>query len=1116
MKYSAVLFLIFTFLCSAFAQKPKSPVKTAKSQAKLVEKKPVEKKIVSEQAEFEKAVALTDAARRIEALQKFIEDFPESAEVIRARELIVSARAQLGDERLQAGEIEKGLEFFKIAVREAPKPMSEKLFADVILQFPTNLFFRGERVAAFDVADLIEEKAEGNAKQLLGLATFYLAVESASQARRLANKAIEIETASPSEKSNLIAAYQTLGFANRLGFQLEEAANAYARALELDPESIVSKRSLAEMKRATGKFDEAIRLYRELIEKDENDLTAKTGLTLSLFDTGRRGEAEIEMGKTLEANANNLFLLVGAAYWYAAASDGAKAVELAQQALRIEPRYTWAYIALGRGLMAQKLPLEAEKALLTARSYGNFPTLDYEIAAARLQAGFYREAADELKKKFALKNGALETRLGGRIGVEAEDFLKLLALERKASIFEPAAADSAETAQRLKSLLAFSQEINSPAEDLERISEAADEFIKGNDKMKIHRQLFVANRLLDTKKALPKALEVTRAAISGVDSALDVPNPSAAVLADELYETRNLAMSRNEVLLVPEIPRQTLSAILRGRIEEIAGWTLYQQDKPDEATIRLKRAVSILPEKSSWWRSSVWRLGTALEAAGNQKEALENYIKAYTGGEQPDAAKYFVIESLYEKVNGDTEGLEQKIGVKPAGISDTIAKATEKTNDALTDTSAASVELKSVIKSENSPAAEKTSEIPGQNVSEPTPVPEISDHNNDKIEKPPTDKQNKPVVEPFPTKTERKSEEIEKPVSQTELTTLIKQTTKTETAPTPEVSPIPTTDEKETTVTENNPTVEATPENPPQIEIKIGSTPEPTPTPEVSKTIENPPVDAAKTNETETNTKASPTSPDKDILPNDSEATKPKSEIPDAPSSPSSAPQKKTEKLSVVVTDNALPKTAEKNVETSAKKISEPKKSPDKKLDLVAIFQPVIITVPKSEAAEKPKPPRNIPENPRVNKEPKTKSDQPENKPEEAAAAREELVTTDVSAASRPRVVIEDKLQDDKLQNALPQTKKTKCEISISQENISLINDGGSLGVLVELSGGSLEDLSAVSSSPRDVRVTLDTEFGSNNGRVFFIIKSISERKGIYTVTIESACGKREIQVTVR
>lgn len=775
MRYSAVLFLILAFSLTAFSQ-PRNPKVKPKPKASPVS-------TADEKAEFEKALGEPDAASKIAALQKFMQDFPNSKEIAHAQESIVSARGVLGDNALQAGDTANGIEFFKLAVKDAPATMSEKLFVDVVLQFPTNLFLRNQRDAAREIAMMIEEKIGNNTRQILGLATFYIGIENATNARRLAQKAIEIapETA---------AAYQTLGIANRLGFRIDEAAAAYAKALELDPTSVVSKRSLAEMKRADGKSGEAAALYREVLEKNPADANAKTGLILSIFESGKQTEAETEMQKSLETNARDLPLLVGAAYFYAAHNDGAKAVEFAQKALAVEPRYTWASIALARGFLVQRQPLEAEKVLLAARAFGNFPTLDYEIASARLQAGLYREAADELKRNFAVKNGVLETYLGNRVGVDAEDFIKLLSLERRAAIFSFETADTTENAERLKSLLEFAQEIDGDASSETALSEAADKFVKGDDKMKIHRQLFVAGRLLDAKKNLPKVIELAQESVKGVNTALDVPNPAAAVMADELYKARQLASARGEFLLVPDVPRQTLSAILRGRIEEISGWTLYQQDKPADAVVKLKRAVSVLPEKSSWWRSSVWRLGSALEADGKLKEALDNYIKSYKDGE-PNAGKYAVIEILYQKVNGNRDGLEEKIGKQPESVAETVAKVTETTT----------------------PAPE-TSPTPA---TETTPTPqEIVESKTEKTE------ETKPPITETPSQTET----VATPTPEPTIEPTPESTPEASPEPTPEASPVsqPVPANEETSknsstesitnpVTKNPPTDEATPTN---------------------------------------------------------------------------------------------------------------------------------------------------------------------------------------------------------------------------------------------------------------------------------------------------------------
>ncbi|MEK7855379.1 MAG: hypothetical protein AAB288_04765, partial [Acidobacteriota bacterium] len=238
-----------------------------------------------------------------------------------------------------------------------------------------------------------------------------------------------------------------------------------------------------------------------------------------------------------------------------------------------------------------------------------------------------------------------------------------LSYERRASILEPAAADDADTTTKLRILFEMTKKIGDSPDESEMIA-LADEFVKGDDKMKLHRQLHAADLLLQKNIAVSKAAELVKAAVGNADAGLDVSAPGAAVMASELYESRTVAFARNEIVLIPEVPRPMLSAILRGRIEELAGWSFYQQKNYPAAIIRLKRAVSVMPEKSAWWRASMWRLGSALEANGNDKEALETYIQSYKI-DRPSGIRYGIIESLYQKVNGKRDGLEEIIGPNP-------------------------------------------------------------------------------------------------------------------------------------------------------------------------------------------------------------------------------------------------------------------------------------------------------------------------------------------------------------------------------------------------------------------------------------------------------------------
>ncbi len=787
MKNLAVIFFLIIFSLTAFGQTPKTTPKKTPKPAKTVAPK-----LGTEAEEFEKAKVIPDANERIIAFQTFIKNFPASTEIPKAQGLIVAAHAELADKKIEAGDVAGGIALFKLALQESPSPVPNELFTRVILGFPLSLYSRNQRTASFEMVKLIEEKVGANAAQILDLSKFFINVQYGTEAIRLAKKSTELAPDSAT-------AFLTLAIANRLNFQLEDAANAYAKAVELDPASVTNKRSLADMKRALGKPDEAVAIYRTMLEKDSTDIAAQTGLTLALFDGDKIKEAEAELTKSLAANPNNPSLLVGAAYWYAANNNGAKAVEYSQKAIEIDRGSVWSYIAQARGLLAQNKPLEAEKVLLAARQFGDFPTLDYELASARLAAGLYREAAETLKRNFVInKDGLIETYLGNRILADAKSFTELLSLERRVALYETKPADTSENTDKLKALLEFQQKLETADATETELGQTADEFAKGGDNMRLHRQLFAASRLLQKKTAPSKVLELMKSAIGGVDAALNVPSPSAAVLADEIYESRQYAISQNLIVVVPEVPRQTLSAILRGRIEDTAGWAYFQQKDTTQSLVRLKRALSVLPEKSAWSRTSLWHLGEVLQADGKEKEALESFIKGYNK-EFPDVEKRAVIENLYIKVNGNTDGLDNRIGAKTETLP---TVATTETKNAPTNTD-------NVKTTEPTPSPEvKTEPSLTPKIEEtPQPAPET------KPETSPTSKteitalpENLPTVTPEKTPEATPSPKLEETPKTEEVKTLEKTP-----EPTPQVSPSPENIEPKTENKPNEPTPTTTP-----------------------------------------------------------------------------------------------------------------------------------------------------------------------------------------------------------------------------------------------------------------------------------------------------------------
>jgi tetratricopeptide (TPR) repeat protein len=622
-----------------------------------------------EKAELDALVKLP-APERIEKLKAFIEAHPRSALKPFAVELIVSANASAGDEKLQAGDIIGGLRYIEQAIVESPEKMSDRLFLKVVSQLPLNLFLRGQRTASLDAARLIEAKVKDDPKRLLALAGFFLSVEEADEAARLSEAVIKLAP-------EMASAHQILGASRHIALRLEEAATEYARALELDPKLTTARQSLADLRRANGKADEALALYREQLAASPADKPARAGVVLSLLDLGKRDEAEREMEAALKDDPRNMALLVGASYWHAAKGDAKRAEELATKAIEIEPRYTWAHIALARSLVAQKRVLEAERVLRFARKYGNFPTLDYEMASTLAVSGLYEEAAGELLRSFTIKDGQIETRLAGRVLARNANFIELLAPERRAGIFQATAADTEANARMLKGLLAFTSALNAAqgrSVDSAQVSSAQADFLAGDDGMLGFRQLYMASRLLMRGVELNTVVELAESAKNRVEAALDMPVATIAVLGDELREARLRAATTGGVLAIGDVQRNILSNVLRGRIEDITGWALFNQDKPTEALTHFRRALSVLPETSVWWRSAQWHLGTALEATGNRQEALAAYMKGYNP-QVPNPVQRAIIEGLYRKINGSLEGLDAKIGAAPSVSSNTRGNA---------------------------------------------------------------------------------------------------------------------------------------------------------------------------------------------------------------------------------------------------------------------------------------------------------------------------------------------------------------------------------------------------------------------------------------------------------
>src|SRR5262249_32746115 len=155
--------------------------------------------------------------------------------------------------------------------------------------------------------------------------------------------------------------------------------------------------------------------------------------------------------------------------------------------------------------------------------------------------------------------------------------------------------------------------------------------------------------------------------------------------------------------------------IVTGRSEDLEGWALFNQEKYPEAITHLKKASETLPLQTPAWRNALWHLGAALEQSGQKEQALEAYIKSYSGG-KVESVRRSVIEKLYKQINGTLDGLDNRIGMEKLG---------EAASTASTTTPDATGTLQPVTTPEPTPTETPKSETPKPEPpkSDPTPTP---------------------------------------------------------------------------------------------------------------------------------------------------------------------------------------------------------------------------------------------------------------------------------------------------------------------------------------------------------------------------------------------------------
>lgn len=613
-------------------------------------------------------LAIEDPAARAAALRKFLETNNTSEQTQAEREAIVTKWAQMAESDLGRRDVERGVEKFRRAVAGMPGRVTDRFFEETVIRIPFALSARGYRNEAIEMARELERRFAKEPPRLASLGEFYMTIEATGDAIR----ALETASKLAGEEAKMD---RLLGAAYRMGLRLDDAIAEYQLAAGLDARDNRAFYELANLYRAHGAYADAIKLYRKQLEVAPRHSSSYKGLALAYLAQGdeERMAAALNQARDLRGSAEEItgdvYLQTQLAFYYLAQDKLKQAQQAVATALLVEPRYSWARIAAAEVDLVQGKYFEAERNLIAARPYANFPTLYFTLGKLYLAVEDFDGALEQFSKAFNYSpQGRFTARLGGVFDVQAESLKELLSREHQAAIFlaEPPTRD--ETFKIAEALVRFNASLraikttmnSSPKGDngdgvkgvaqnaaetrrrqIAEMERAAMDFIGAESSRRSFRMLSIAEKLAQAGVATGLAVELAEQAL-GLAQVATEPEGSLREF--------------------PNYDRNGRLAIFRGRSLSAKGWALFKADKNREAAAALTesaQAYGALPEG----RRALWRLATVKETQGELKEALDLYIAGYeatASGSELDVNRA-VIESLYRKINGSLEGLDKRL-----------------------------------------------------------------------------------------------------------------------------------------------------------------------------------------------------------------------------------------------------------------------------------------------------------------------------------------------------------------------------------------------------------------------------------------------------------------------
>ena len=627
---------------------------------------------------------------RISLLEKFIASNRGSTLESEARELLIREYALKGEQALREANPQQAMQAFRAAFRAAPASIDDKVFGQYIFPLPMAMNAFGYRAESAELMRSFEPRFETDPNRMVEIGFFYVQIEAPFEAVRVLEHAVQL---APQDHR----AHNSLGTAYLISLRLDDAVAEFQRALEIDATDEFANLNLGNLARAMSDYERAVSYYRKQIALKPNDGEAHGGLAIAMLALGRDEEAAPEIKRAMELAPADYRFLTQLCFFYVSRKKAMLARPLVEQAVHIEPRYAWAFIAKAETDTVEGKFGDALATLIGAQAHAGFATLTFELAKAFMALDGYDQATEVMGKAFSVNSdGEFETMLGGAIKARSLRLDLLLERERQAALFlsydptttfqyklteaiaridhyakialaarkpaqqaasrkrarpgqaksEPAEDDETKSATRprratalssLTSELSAGRDANLPG--MAELLRAITAFTTLDDGRQAFRMVWVARKLTEADLALDAAELLARRAIA-----------IAATATEPAGSMRD----------APRLDREGRRAMFAGRAYDALGWAQFKKGNTRGALESLIKAVDVYPNSLDR-KAAIWHLAVATQEAGDDRHALELYIASYEPESPTAVVRRSQIEALYKRLNGSLSGLEQKL-----------------------------------------------------------------------------------------------------------------------------------------------------------------------------------------------------------------------------------------------------------------------------------------------------------------------------------------------------------------------------------------------------------------------------------------------------------------------